>query len=48
LAAIPASALDHHYAQEHEMDEKFGRDVVPFIFMAIFVGSMIALAVTGH
>jgi hypothetical protein len=30
------------------MDGRFGRDVVPFIFMAIFVGALIVLAITGH
>ena len=30
------------------MDGRFGRDIVPFIFMAIFVAALIVLAVTGH
>jgi hypothetical protein len=30
------------------MDSKFARDILPFLFMAIFVGAMIVLAVTGH
>jgi hypothetical protein len=30
------------------MESKFGRDVVPFLFMAIFVGALIVLAITGH
>jgi hypothetical protein len=30
------------------MDNKFARDIVPFLLMAIFVGAMIVLAVTGH
>jgi hypothetical protein len=30
------------------MESKFGRDVMPFVFMAIFVGGLIVLAITGH
>ena len=30
------------------MNDRFLRDVVPFIFIAIFVGVMILLAVTVH
>ena len=30
------------------MESRFGRDVVPFLFIAIFVAALIVLAVTGH
>jgi hypothetical protein len=30
------------------MESKFGRDIMPFVFMAIFVVGLIVLAVTGH
>jgi hypothetical protein len=30
------------------MESKFGRDIMPFVFMAIFVGGLIVLAITGH
>jgi hypothetical protein len=30
------------------MDGRFGRDIVPFLFMAIFVGGLLVLAITGH
>lgn len=30
------------------MESRFVRDFVPFIFMAIFVGALVFLAVTGH
>ena len=28
--------------------EWFGREAVPWIFIAIFVGTLVLLAVTGH
>jgi hypothetical protein len=30
------------------MSEKFGRDIIPIIFMGIFVGGLVWLALTVH
>ncbi len=37
-----------HENWEYRMDNRFIRDGIPLLFILIFVGSLLVLAITGH